>query len=206
MSRLKYLIALGALLLSSQALALFELDLDFSYNKQVYGTTRQNDLVSRTYATSLAVYLFQNTAIEFSYAHTDDITTEANVIKVEGTNSSIVGMQNRVRTRVAGIGIRQALAGRKSRFRPMISLGYARLLIDDRTDFSFRDDGTNQVLNIEGELSKRRQDSAFGTFSVQIRMTKTFSLKASVKTIIPAFDFDRASDNMKYAAGIVWFF
>jgi hypothetical protein len=37
-------------------------------------------------------------------------------------------------------------------------------------------------------------------------MTERLSLKGSIKTLLPAFNFDKAKDNLKYSVGMAWIF
>jgi hypothetical protein len=46
----------------------------------------------------------------------------------------------------------------------------------------------------------------FGAFTLQLRLTERFSLKGSVKSLFPAFEFNKAKDNLKYLVGFSWVF
>jgi hypothetical protein len=104
-----------------------------------------------------------------------------------------------------GIGIRQAFASRKARFKPSISLGYARQFIRDTTEASFRNNTTGSVFSVSDAVSKLRDDSVFGSFALEMRITRRISLRGSVRTTFKAFDFDRAQDNVRYMFGFSWY-
>lgn len=183
----------------------YELSGNFAYDKTVYGSQRQNKLVSRTYSGSVAIYLFMSTALELNYSQSEDIQTDnTNTEIVSGVR--IKSTQNLVGTEVYGVGLRQRLAGKGAWLRPLISFGYAKQFKDSSTEYTILDEtsGATTVINVDNGRS--RVDSAFGTFTLQIRLTKTFSINGSVRTVFKAFEFDQAQDNMKYAAGFSWFF
>jgi hypothetical protein len=199
-------ILLFFLLLSSNSYALTEIGGNFAYEKQVYGATKQNSIVSRTYAANIALYFLEYTALELNFSNNEEITTETNEIAYAGSTISVVGIQNRVEYQVYGVGLKQAFAGRKAFIIPSISLGYAKQFIRDNTDITFRDTATGLDTIVSGDLSKRRVDSAFATFALKISLTSTLFLQGSVKTVFPAKSFDKAKDNLKYLVGFSWYF
>lgn len=194
------------LLLSPSAEALMELAGNFGYDKKVYGSERQNSLVRRSYSASLAVYLFSRTALELNYYMSRETTTEKTNLNVQGTTVNLVGLQNRVDSHVYGIGIRQALNGREAFIRPFISLGYAKQFVQDVTEYNFVEQTAGGSVNLNGGVTKRREDSVFGTLTLQFRLTQLLALNASVKTLFPAFEFNRAADDLRYMAGFTWIF
>lgn len=194
------------LFLSLNAFAAVELSGNFGYGKTVYGAQKENDIVNRTYSGSLAFYFAQRTAIEFNFYHNRETTTNRTVIPISGTDLDITELQNKVHSNVYGVGLRQALAGRESLIRPLLSLGYAKQMIYDVTEYSFYNNDTNASFKFNDGETKSRSDSVFATFTLQIRITQGLSLNGSVQTVFPAFDFDLASDNIKYSAGFTWIF
>ena len=119
------------------AFAVFELSGSFGYKKQKYGENREDSTVEQTYSAALAIYLFSLTAVELSYFNSQNTITAKQ--DADSTQSfSLIETQNRVQTDVYGIGIRQALATRKSRIRPMISIGYAKQFVNDSLDYTFQ--------------------------------------------------------------------
>lgn len=203
---LRYFIFFCALTIVSDAYAIFELSGNFGYGKTVYGPERESDIVNRTYSGSLAFYFAQRTALELNYFHNRETTTNRSVIPITGTNIEVTELQNQVSTNVFGVGLRQALAGRKALIRPMISLGYAKQLIYDVTEYTFQNTTTGEILRLNDGETKRRNDSVFGSFTLQLRITQGLSLNGSVQTVFPAFQFDLAKDNLKYTAGFTWIF
>ena len=182
-----------------------EIAFDFGYDRTVYGSTRQNNTVTRSYAGALSTYIFDYTAIDLSASRTQDITSENERYTV-ATGVDLVAQQNRVRSSVFGIGIKQMFAPRTARLIPGISVGYAKQFLDYESDVTVEDTVSLTRLTINNGTKKQRIDSVFGTFSLQLRMTERLSLKGSVKTLFPAFEMDKARDNVKYAFGFSWVF
>ncbi len=191
---------------SSKSFAFTELSFDFGYDKQVYGSLRQNKQTSRSYQASIAFFLYKYTAIELNASHSEQETLENNVIPVSGTDVSVVSLSTNVTSDTLGIGFRQAFAARNAFIRPSISIGYANQRIKDRTTFTFRDNGTGVTDRFSDPINKLRLDSIFMSFSMQVQLTQLFAIKGSVQSVFPAFDFDRATDDLKYTAGFSWIF
>jgi hypothetical protein len=189
---------------SSNAYAIFyEIDFNFGYDKQLFGASRQNSIITRNYSTSVAAYFFTLTALEFTYARNDEVFTYNESVAID-VSRTIVSNQNTVDSDVYSIGIRQSLAPKKSLIAPMISVGYAKQFIQDSTDYTVDDNGTRTVYIIA--KPKRRIDSMFATFALKFNFTQTFSIKGSVNTMIEAFKYNQAKDNLKYSAGFSWIF
>ena len=183
-----------------------ELGFDFNYSKQVYGSVRQNSVRKRTYSGSYALYFLSTTALELNYSYGEEVTTENHDLQIEDTDYSIIGFQNVVESEVFGIGIRQAFAGPKSRLKPMISLGYAKQFIKDKSTITLRNNTNGAVTTLNNGSSQKRTDSVFGSFALQFRLMGSFFLKGSVKTVFPAFKTNLAKDYLTYSAGFSWMF
>lgn len=191
--------------LSSKSYAIVELSFDFAYQKQVYGAARQNNLVNRTYMGSWAYYFSNYTALELNYSNSQEITTEKNTVALTST-LSITGTQNRVTNTVYGVGIRQSFAPKGARIRPTMSLGYATQEMQSISDYTFSDSVSGASTTVTTSVIKTRADSAFGTFALQLGITQTFAIRASVATVFPAFEWNAAKNNLKYLAGFNWIF
>lgn len=183
----------------------FEIDFDFGYDKQIYGATRQNSVVSRNYSMGLSSYLFDLTAIDVNVSNTQDTTSQSDRYTV-AANLDVVAQQNRVDTKVYGVGLKQMLAGRGSRIIPILSAGYARQFVTSNGDITVENTTTKALTVYNLNQSKIAYNSVFGAFVLQIKLTESFSLKGSVKTIFPAFEFSKARDNLKYLVGFAWIF
>jgi hypothetical protein len=190
-------------LFTTKAFALMELNTEFGYTRQVYGEQRENKLTERTYAGSVATRLFGWTSLELNFTYGEQITQQADNANVTGTDINLVSYQNTVENTVYGIGLKQALSDRNSRIRPSISLGYARQFIYDRTDYTYRDTSNGNTILLFGTPEKRRIDSVFGTFSLQIGLTQRIGLSGSVRTVFPAFETDKMKDYVRYTVGII---
>ncbi len=188
----------------SPCFALVELNGEYGFSTQKYGSDRSNEINSTTFGGAIALYLFDTTAIEVNYSQTETLTTENNTISIDST-FDLISQENNVLVYSYGVGIRQAFASRKARFRPSISLGYARQFIRDTTRASFRNNTTGAIFDVSESPTKLRDDSVFGSFNIELRLTQRLSLRGSVKTIFRAFEFDRAQDNLRYLIGFSWF-
>lgn len=184
--------------------ALIELNGEYGLSTQKYGTSRTNEIEATTIGGSVAMYLFDLTAIELNYSQTETVTTENNVLAIDSTYD-LIGQENNVLVYSYGIGIRQALASRKSRLRPSFSIGYARQFIRDTSQATFRNNDTGTSFIVNGNVTKTRDDSVFGSFNLELRLTERVSLRGSVKTIFKAFEFNRAQDNVRYLLGFSWY-
>lgn len=193
-----------ALLLAKSSFALIEINGEYGLSTQRYGSERTNEIKSTTFGGAIALYLFDTTAIEVNYSQTETITQENNLISIDST-FDLVSQENNVLVYSYGIGIRQAFASRKARFRPSLSLGYARQFIRDTTRASFRNNTTGTIFDVSENPTKLRDDSVFGSFNLELRLTQRVSLRGSIKTIFKAFEFNRAQDNVRYLVGFSWF-
>ncbi len=183
----------------------YELDFDFGYDRQIYGANRQNSVVSRNYSGGISAYLFDLTAIDLNYSNNQDTNSQNDRYTVQA-GLDVIAQQNRVKTNVYGVGIKQLLAGRGSRIIPSINVGYAREFVTSSGDITVQNTVTSAQTVFHLAESKQRYNSAFGAFSLQLKLTERFSLKGSVKTIIPDFEFNKAKDNLKYLVGFAWIF
>lgn len=186
--------------------AITELSGSFGYQKNVFGENRESDIVTRSYSASVAFYFWTRTALEFNFFHNREDTTNRSSIPVSGTDVEVREIQNQVTTNVYGIGLRQSLAPRDAIIRPLISLGYAKQYISDVTEYTFFDTDTNEEFKFNDGETKLNDDSVFATFSLELQITRGLSLRGSVRSVFPAFEFKRADENLKYMAGFTWMF
>lgn len=192
-------------LFSLNSYSLIELNGEYGYDRQVYGASRQNDIVEKSYSGAVALYLFDFTAIELNYSESETVTEENNTISITDTTVDLIKSEQRVLVYSFGIGIRQALAPRGARLRPTLSLGYARQFIRDQTEYTFKNRSSGSTFTLREDPTKLRSDSVFATFGLELKLTKTFALRGSVKTVFPAFETDKARDNVKYLVGFTWY-
>jgi hypothetical protein len=185
--------------------AYYELAFDFGYEKQIYGATRENSLVSRNYSGGLSLYLFDLTAIDLTYSSTQETTTINDRYTIQA-GYDVVNQQNRVLTDVYGVGIKQMFAARGARLTPVLSIGYAREFDTSDGDITIETTASGAKNTYKMTKSKAVHNSMFGAFTLQLRLTDRFSLKGSVKSLFPAFEFNKAKDNLKYLVGFSWVF
>ena len=189
------------LLISSNSYALIEIGGDFSYDRDIFGTDRQSKSTTRTWGSTIAAHLWSTTAIELNYYYTEDTTIVNETVSYTDLSISVLGQQTHIKSRNYGIGLRQAFAPRKAFLVPSISLGYAKMFRETKTDYKVRNDATNVTTTSIQPTIKTRDDSMFGTFSIKLRLSKRISLRGSVQTYIRAFDWDGAKDDLKYTVG-----
>lgn len=191
---------------STPASAIMEISGNFGYDKTVFGSNRENDITNRTWSGTIALYLWNMTAIELNYSDTEKVTTENTDRDIDEIGAVRLGYQQQISTKVYGVGIRQAFANRKSRIIPMISVGYAKQFSEDDGDATYQLDSDNTIQKVTFDIVKKRQDSIFASFQLKFRITGGFSIQGSVKTIFPAFEYNEAKNNLKYLAGFSWMF
>jgi hypothetical protein len=179
---------------------IYELDLDFGYDKQIYGASRENSVVSRTYSAGISTYIFELTGIDLNFSSSKDTTsTNDRFTPVIGTD--IISTHSYVTTTVYGIGIKQMLLPKNNWVMPLLSIGYAKEFVNSSSDYTKEDTTTKIQSTSTYSVSKQRVDSVFGTFVLQFKLSDRFSLKGTVKTLFPAFEINKAKDNMKYLFG-----
>jgi len=205
MTSLKFLILFILIIPINSFAGIYEFDFDFGYNSQKYGVNRQNSVMSRNYSYGISVYLFDLTAINFNVSNDQDITTQNDRYTV-ATSLDVISQQNRVKTDVYGVGIKQMLAGRNSRIVPTISVGYAKESVTSSGDITVENTITNAHTVFNLTQTKQKYNSVTGSFALQLKLTERFSLKGSVQTLFPAFEFNKAKDNLKYLVGFAWIF
>lgn len=184
----------------SMAQSASDLDLEYSYDQQIFGVDRQNSIITRSYSIGLSTYLFDLTALDINFSRSVDINTSNDVYKLTGYN--LTCQSSRVQTDDYGIGIKQMLANRGSFIIPMIAVGYSKEIINS--------DSSVTVLNTSNSVSTvyntvnatQNYNSMYGIFSLQLKLFQGFALKGSIKTTIQDFKFNKAKDNLKYMAGV----
>lgn len=185
--------------------AVSEFSFDFGYDRQIYGVNRQNSVVSRNYSAGISTYLFDLTGIDINYSNTEDTNSQNDRYTVSSPYD-IIAQQNRVTTNVYGVGIKQMLVGRGAFLIPIISAGYARQFVSSSGDITVENTTTKSLITVKLAETKQRYNSLFGAFTLQLKFSERFSLKGTVKTLFPAFEYNKAKDNLKYLIGFSWIF
>ena len=201
----KFILIFALFLVSKHVFAVIELDAEFGYSKSRFGSNKESKSVSRSYSGSMAFYFLSATAVEFNYKESEDETV-VNYDTAKLTGTVITDQYSNLKANRYGVGIRQALAPRKSFLVPMISIGWAR---QKKTSYStatiLNKTNSETALYNSGKLTDE-YDSVFGSFALKLRLTKTMSLKGSVTTYFQAFEWNEAKDQLSYTAGLTWFF
>ncbi len=200
------IILVTLILIPFDLFSITEFGFDFGYDKQVYGTNKESDFVTRTYNGNLAIYFYNWTGIEFNYSNMEDINTDNGEYEITEYHVAQISKQSRAKTEVWGVGIRQALADQGSFVKPMVSFGYANQATTYSYEVTYQGLLTGERLHYQIPAQKSKSDSVFAIFMLQIKLTRGLSLKGSVKSIFPAFEFNKLSDNLKYLVGLTWTF
>ena len=202
---LLFIILLFPITPASRVFGAVELSGNFGYNKMLYGSSKQNSLTTRNYTSSIAFYFFSNTAFEVNYYNSTNMKLANEKYKITGVaNYSVTQSYSEVRYESFGVGLRHAFAPRGSPVRPLISMGYAKKFTENSGNTLFEKDSDGSTINISHNDEKSREDSVFGSFQLQLRITSRLSLTGSVKTIFKAFEWDEAKNSLKYLVGFSW--
>jgi hypothetical protein len=192
-------------LISLSAEALFEFNGQYGLDRQRFGESQQNTITSTTYSGSVALYLYNYTAIELNYGNTETLTKVVNTAAKSSEDYDLLNKTDKVVVESFGIGIRQAFANRKARFVPTLSIGYAKRFAKNSSSGRFRFNSDDSEFSYRSPTSKLRTDSVFATLGLNIKLTRMISLRASAQTIFKAFEFNEAQYNMKYLVGFSWY-
>lgn len=202
--KLVFALLLSGLSFPSQAL-FYELSGNMTYDKTVYGTNRQNNVTNRYYGGSVAVYVFSSTAIEVNYAYDRDTNTQNETVPFNST-FEVLSQKDTTERTIYGIGLRQRFAPKGAWLTPLISLGYAKEFRQGERSFLTNNPTTGQEETITIKDNRKRIDSVFAKFILQLKLTKFISLNGSVETVFKAFEYNEAKDYIKYTAGFSWLF
>lgn len=175
---------------------------DFSanywYSEQLSGVEDENKIISQTIGVNWAWYIWSTTAIELNYSqniYEDDFNTDL----TDGADT-INRIYKRTTTRVYGIGIRQALAGRKATVIPSIFIGTATQKILEQQTYVIN----NSVSKLEPD--EIEQNSGQISVALRIRITELMGLRFSARSVFPDFDTSKIRNNVTYSAGLSWVF
>jgi len=149
--------------------------------------------------------LFEQTAIDLNYSEVRDLNISNERVNV-ASNTDLIMYQTNVQTYVYGIGLKQQLLPKGAFIIPTISAGYAKQLVYTQNSYTVENTSSSAQTNYSTATSKYQSHSMFGEFTLMFKLTNTFSLKGSVKTLFPAFEFNKAKDSLKYLAGFSWIF
>jgi len=166
----------------------------------VYGEDRENLQVGRNGSLDISYYLSRYTAIEIGYGKGKVETFIDSSIDGSVDGVAVVKQYTLLEEENYRIAIKQALASPDSWVKPFLSLGYANQKLMNQTQYDLKSGDT--IVTIPGNPEKSENDSVFGSFSLSFGVSRAFSLTASVQTIFPAFEWDKAKDSLKYFAGV----
>lgn len=216
---MKQVIFIFTLFFAVSSYAYMELGLNYGYRKQIVEAvdedgeidTEGGSAISETnsYSGSLSWYAFEQLALEFSYSESENIITDDRESTTEndaGTEITVKETVSTVKSTVQSVGLKLALASRKSVILPAISLGYAKLITKGTTSYQLEIDGVELDDPIEIDRDATEQDSSFAALSIRIKITQLLGLTIMGKTVMPNFDTSKAGNNVMYSAGLSWIF
>lgn len=158
------------------------------------------------YTINWAWYIWEYTALELNYSQTKEQLLDDREVSATsgGIDFIIKEIDSTVLTEVAGAGIRQAFASRKSAIIPSLSIGYAKYTTSGTTKYTLDVDGTQG--EIEEEQDKEVFSSSYAAFSLRFRITQLIGFTLAAKAIMPDFKTEEAEKNVTYSAGFSWIF
>lgn len=187
-------------LIARNGFSLTEYEFSYNYQKQVYGIDRENLQVGRNGSLDISYYLTAYTAIEIGYGRGKMETYIDSGIDGSVDGVAVVKQFTLLEEENYRVSLKQALAPPRSWVRPFLSLGYANQKLTNQTKYDLKSGDT--VFSILGEPEESENDSVFGSLSLAFGATRAFSVTASVQTIFPAFEWNKAKDSLKYFAGV----
>lgn len=192
-----------ALLAPFPARALTELSAQFGHHKQAYGINRQNSIVTKTYHGNISIYILRSTALDLSYGEEVQRDSVRDLgVDIVGSSERIVGSEQWIKASSYGLGLKQALAPRRALLRPTFSMGYARRKIRSSSAIVSENGGSRSTYRTY--RPSKIYDSVFASLALQVRIGRRLSLQASVRSVFKAFEYERASDNVRYLFGLSW--
>lgn len=194
----KIVLTLSILLSSFSTHAFVDFSANYWYSEQLYGIEDENKIISQTVGVNWAWYIWSTTAIELNYRQTvdeDDFNTD-----VSDGSDTINRVYKRATTKVYGVGIRQAFAGRKARIIPSLFIGTAKQTTKEKTTFVIN----NNVA--DGKPTEVEQNSGQVSIALRIRITDLMGLRFSARSVFPDFDTSQIKNNVSYSAGLSWVF
>jgi len=202
----KFIVFALLMISSSITWAYTELSGEFGYDRNVYGANRENKQTSRSYSGSMALYIFNYTALEFSIQDVKDITNDKTISTYAAEDVAVVKTYSTVKHNMYGIGLKQSFASKNAFIRPSISLGYARQYTRSSRAVTYEVLSTKNQVELQDTPTKERYDAISAGFTLAINLARGFGIQGSVKTTFPMFKMNQASDSLKYLAGINWMF
>ena len=204
------------LFITTQAYSYVDFNLSYTHSiKKVDGIVTEAEpepgsaqTTSIGYSANWAWYIWEYTALELNYSSTTQrLLDDREVSTTDASSGDPVTIKERdsiILTEVAGVGIRQAFASRKSRIVPSLAIGYAQYTTSGSTKYTIDFNG------IEGSFDQEQEktifSSSYATFSLRFKITKLMGFTLAAKTVMPEFDTDQAANNMTYSAGFSWIF
>ncbi len=192
--------------------AYIDLNLGYSFSmRRVDGVETETNpdpgaavTTSTGYQVNLAWFMWEYTGLDLNYSHTTERLQDNREVATNDSSITIKEIDSTVITEVAGIGIRQAFASRKSTIIPSLAIGYAQYTTSGTAIYTLDNGGSEAELEIEQD--KEVFSSGYAAFSLRFRFTQLMGLTLAAKTIMPDFDTEQADNNVTYSAGFSWIF
>ena len=212
MVNLKKILITIILLNASAAYSYVDLNVSYTLSKRrIEGTETSTDsnpgsaeVTSKGATVNWAWYVWTYTAIELNYGQTEELLKDDRKAITDDDTITILQVDSKVTTEIAGVGLRQSFAGRKATIQPSLSIGYAQYTTTGNTKYKIERSGAEEEFDIEQD--KNVFSSGYISFAVRFKLTELMGLTVAAKTVMPEFDTSEAENNVTYSAGFSWIF
>lgn len=151
-----------------------------------------------------AWFIWEYTAVELNYSKSSRRLVDDREYATDDSTIKVIKQDSVFYTEVAGIGIKQSFANRKSFFIPSISIGYAKMVTSGERNYLFKI-GTDEK-PASDKTDKEEFNSSYVGASLRFRLTKLIGITLSARSVMPDFETDKLENNLTYSAGFSWVF
>lgn len=210
MFKLNLLVAFIVLFNVNLSYSYVDLNISYTHSKRrIEGTeTSTNsepgaaEITSQGFTINWAWYIWAFTALELNYGKNEELLDDTR--KAVDDDITILQVNSKVTTEIAGVGLRQSFAGRKATIQPSLSIGYAQYTTTGTTSYVVEDGGVEKAFDIEQDANVF--SSGYISAALRFRLTELMGFTLSAKTVMPEFDTSEAENNVTYSAGFSWIF
>jgi hypothetical protein len=199
------------LIFSFNSYSYVDLGLNYSFSRSVVdGINIEEDEDQKATSTietltvNWAWYIWEYTAMELNYSKSSRRLVDDREYETDDATIKVIKQDSVSYTEVAGIGIKQSFANRKSFFIPSISIGYAKMITSGERNVLFEVAG-NEV-PASDPIDKEEFNSSYVGAELRFRLTKLIGITLSARSVMPDFETDKLEDNLTYSAGFSWVF
>lgn len=199
------------IIFSFNAFSYVDLNLNYSFSRSVIDgeeidgeDDQKATSTTERFAVNWAWFIWEYTALELNYSKSSKRLVDTRTYETDTASVKVIKQDNVVYTDVAGVGIKQSFANRKSFLIPSLSIGYAKLITSGETNYIFDISGSEEAVSSKTE--KEEFNSSYVTFELRFRLTKLMGITLSANSVMPDFETDKLEDNITYSGGFSWVF